>query len=184
MRMFLLLVLMINFNAKADSDIDSGGGYDFKAAEKAEAQKVKAEHDKEVAEKKAQQRKIKAAKLEAQKRADLEEKARDELSRKPESIAKISDSQLCVNAGKDIRSNTKNDFLDALKARHLTINVAKVKDKKIGLGDSECSVYASWGFPERANKSVSIDMVRNQLIYGETYLYLENGYLTSYDTHE
>lgn len=53
-------------------------------------------------------------------------------------------------------------------------------DRKVQIGMTAEQVTMSWGKPERNNRSVGLWGVHEQWIYGDTYLYFQNGVLTSY----
>jgi hypothetical protein len=55
-----------------------------------------------------------------------------------------------------------------------------VISKKILLGMTYEQIQMSWGKPQRVNRSVGAWGVREQWIYGSTYLYVENGKLASW----
>jgi hypothetical protein len=52
--------------------------------------------------------------------------------------------------------------------------------KEITLGMTKEQVIASWGSPKDKNRSVGSWGVHEQWVYHSTYLYFENGILTSY----
>jgi hypothetical protein len=52
--------------------------------------------------------------------------------------------------------------------------------KKVGLGMSTDDVIASWGRPDHVNTTVTAYGKHEQWVYGNTYLYFEDGRLTSY----
>jgi len=56
----------------------------------------------------------------------------------------------------------------------------KIMAKKIWLGMTSAMALESWGRPEDINRSVGSWGVNEQWIYVNTYLYFENGILTSY----
>jgi hypothetical protein len=55
-----------------------------------------------------------------------------------------------------------------------------VVEHKIVLGMTEEQVKLSWGKPERINRTVTRRGEREQWIYGDTYLYFENGVLDAW----
>ncbi len=57
---------------------------------------------------------------------------------------------------------------------------ATVAARKIHIGMTDEKVRASWGRPERINRSVYSFGVHEQWIYHNEYLYFEDGVLTSY----
>jgi hypothetical protein len=52
--------------------------------------------------------------------------------------------------------------------------------KKVGLGMSTDDVIASWGKPDHVNTTVTAYGKHEQWVYGNTYLYFNDGRLTSY----
>jgi len=63
-----------------------------------------------------------------------------------------------------------------------------IRDRKIGMGMSECALFASWGWPTSANRTVTRYGTRVQYVYRSTgyytstaaYVYTENGKVTSW----
>lgn len=66
------------------------------------------------------------------------------------------------------------------KRRKIKLNNALVKQESIKLGNSLCQMYAAWGLPSDRNRSVGRYGEHIQHIYGETYVYTENGIVTSW----
>lgn len=64
--------------------------------------------------------------------------------------------------------------------RAIRIDEAMAKQERIRIGISECQLFASFGLPERANRSVGSWGVHVQYIYGRTYVYTKNGAVTSW----
>jgi hypothetical protein len=58
-----------------------------------------------------------------------------------------------------------------------------VSNRKILIGMTKEMVSESWGKPSSVNRTVTGSFVHEQWIYGETYLYFENGILTSFQDH-
>jgi hypothetical protein len=54
---------------------------------------------------------------------------------------------------------------------------------QVSIGMTSDEVKASWGAPEHINKDIGSWGVHEQWIYGDQYLYFENGKLTSLQTH-
>jgi hypothetical protein len=52
--------------------------------------------------------------------------------------------------------------------------------KKVGLGMSTDDVITSWGEPDRVNTTVTAYGKTEQWIYDDTFLYFDDGRLTSY----
>jgi hypothetical protein len=57
--------------------------------------------------------------------------------------------------------------------------VEKIMAKKIWLGMTDKMARESWGTPDDINRTVGSWGVHEQWIYGNTYVYFENGILTS-----
>ncbi len=55
-----------------------------------------------------------------------------------------------------------------------------IKKKKVILGMTTEQVTLSWGWPEHINRSVGKWGEHEQWVYGSTYLYFENGIMTSF----
>lgn len=62
--------------------------------------------------------------------------------------------------------------------------INKIMKGKVSIGMTKQQVLLSWGRPEKINKSVGAWGVHEQLVYGDQYLYLENGRLSSFQTSE
>jgi hypothetical protein len=52
--------------------------------------------------------------------------------------------------------------------------------KKIAIGMPEELVYLSWGKPNKVNTTVTRTGSRKQLVYGRSYVYIENGTVTAW----
>lgn len=55
-----------------------------------------------------------------------------------------------------------------------------ISEKKVQIGMSTEQVILSWGRPEHINRSVGKWGEHEQWVYGSTYLYFENGIMTSF----
>jgi hypothetical protein len=80
-------------------------------------------------------------------------------------------------------------FQETQKRQLLTAReYTAIRDRKIGVGMSECALIASWGRPTIANRSVSRYGVRVQYVYrspgyyvsSARYVYTEDGRVTSW----
>lgn len=60
------------------------------------------------------------------------------------------------------------------------VNAQKILDEKIWLGMTDKMARESWGNPKEINRSVGSWGIHEQWIYNNTYLYFENGLLTSW----
>jgi len=58
--------------------------------------------------------------------------------------------------------------------------VQDIINKKIWIGMSSEMAVASWGEPERINKTVNADGVKEQWVYGRDYLYFKSGLLETF----
>lgn len=58
--------------------------------------------------------------------------------------------------------------------------VAEIKNKKVSMGMTEKQVLASWGRPSDINRTAGAWGVHEQWVYSGSYLYFENGRLTSW----
>jgi hypothetical protein len=68
-----------------------------------------------------------------------------------------------------------------IKAKKWPADIEKaVIDRKIRIGMTDEQVRMAWGKPETINRSVGSWGTHEQWVYGRTYLYLENGFLKSY----
>lgn len=100
-------------------------------------------------------------------------------------LIKITDLKLCEKIGKAVRSKNKSNLKDLIletNKRNL-IYVSQQTDltkKSFNLGATECEVYAAIGSPERQSRSVGSYGEHKQLIYGSSYIYIENGLVTSW----
>ncbi len=99
-------------------------------------------------------------------------------------------NEVCVYYGKALRGYLKNQFLQfpnsesvvlaEAKRRNIKLDIASVKKGTIKIGMSECSMLAAWGEPESSNRSVGRWGVHTQHVYHSTYIYTENGIITSW----
>jgi|WetSurMetagenome_2_1015567.scaffolds.fasta_scaffold06003_7 hypothetical protein len=70
---------------------------------------------------------------------------------------------------------------DSLFAKYKkTIFINTIINKKVKIGMTKNMVLDSWGEPDDINRSVGSWGVHEQWVYGENYLYFENGKLTSF----
>ena len=110
----------------------------------------------------------------------------------PESIREFDTPKFCVKYGLALRgqlpepynlaTNLQQLFNAEAVRRRLHINKDLARRESIKVGIDQCTLYASWGFPERANRSVGPWGVHSQLIYGDfgPYVYVQNGVVRSY----
>ena len=99
------------------------------------------------------------------------------------------DDMLCVNYGKALRGEKDSGIATAsnlplfrkeLKKRKLKVEDLIIKNMEVKLGMTVCSLYASFGMPAKESKSVGSWGVHIQHIYFESFVYSENGKVTSW----
>lgn len=106
-------------------------------------------------------------------------------------IRKMDKADICALYGKAIRGDAfTNQWLSfdgaqqlivsEAKKRKIKLNTALVKQGSIMLGNNLCQMYAAWGLPSDRNRSVGRYGEHIQHIYGGTYVYTENGVITSW----
>jgi hypothetical protein len=61
-----------------------------------------------------------------------------------------------------------------------TNDLRLVMRREINLGMSQEALLCSWGEPDRRNRTVTVAGEHIQWIYGKSYVYTENGIVTSY----
>lgn len=101
--------------------------------------------------------------------------------------AKIKPQKHCLALGKALRGKDA-EFTRAMIQRTAELGLgalkfdqqALIRNEKIQLGMNACMALASWGSPESVNNSVGSFGVHNQWVYPDSYLYFEQGILTSY----
>lgn len=98
-------------------------------------------------------------------------------------MADMTPDGVCASLGVLTRDGDGAVLAKARKlaaTRGLRVDEALTKRERIKLGISECQLFASFGLPERANRSVGSWGVHVQYIYGRTYVYTKNGTVTSW----
>jgi hypothetical protein len=68
----------------------------------------------------------------------------------------------------------------AIKEKYGEEKAARILAKEIWLGMTKEMAIDSWGMPQKVNRTLGTFGVHEQWIYGDTYLYFENGFLTSW----
>jgi hypothetical protein len=103
-----------------------------------------------------------------------------------------SNLEFCVNYGGFLKGQDfskqlgegkalENIFIAEAKRRNLNVDRVVVKKEIIRIGLNECTLYASWGEPDKVNNSVGRWGVHKQHVYGRgQYVYTENGRITSW----
>lgn len=81
--------------------------------------------------------------------------------------------QVFENENKLIQAKIKSDE-DRKKERE------KERASKIYIGDSEYKVLELWGEPQRKNRTVTGNGVHEQWVYGNKYIYIDNGTVTAF----
>ena len=59
-----------------------------------------------------------------------------------------------------------------------------IENGQFGIGMTECALLATMGKPDSINKTVTPRVIHKQYVYGNTYIYVENGKVSSYQTKE
>lgn len=103
-------------------------------------------------------------------------------------IAAWDDTRLCIEYGDVLRGTTlrgegRQKVIDAVWSRRLADvdSDELIRQRKIRLGISECTLHASWGRATRENRSVGSWGVRIQHVYGSrNYVYTRNGRVESW----
>ncbi|MDT7849938.1 hypothetical protein Q9292_09975 [Methylophilus sp. VKM B-3414] len=168
--MRFILILMLIPNLLFADDEPGGwvepGGYDYKAVE------AKAAKEKKEAEEKA--KKVlnnKKAKITAYQKT-------------PEYFNKLNDIDLCIKSGILERKNSDitNVVYAEIKKRNFpyTPKHPAVLKKHVQIGMSDCELLASWGKPDRINKHVTARHIHKQHVYYRTYVYSDDGFVTSW----
>jgi hypothetical protein len=81
------------------------------------------------------------------------------------------------------RKDAREAYLEAHPELPERIKKA-ISAEKIVLGMSAQDTRASWGAPSKVNKTVNMNGVSEQWVYGDTYVYFQNGTLTSWQSSE
>jgi len=109
----------------------------------------------------------------------------------PEQLSARSDDQLCKTYS-DARKvggligDLGASHLQEMQRRNLLSEneLDLVKNRQVQRGMSLCALYASWGVPNKENRSVGRWGTRIQHVYGarytRAYVYTENGIVTSW----
>ena len=86
-----------------------------------------------------------------------------------------------INAEKQRAVKAQNDRIALIKAKKLPPQIEKaILDRKVQVGMTDEQVKLSWGNPGKINRTVTVNHVSEQWVYGSsTYLYFDNGVLTS-----
>lgn len=169
MKKILSIIFAINLSSLSAEEIQTGGGYDYKAAQQAEA---------------AAFAKIKAAEkqknIRAQKKLKEQKLANEKASLKPDKLAKLKDADLCVKAGKYRNKPDLNNIYQELNKRNTSYDPVSIKNNSVKINGFECDIFAAYGKPERYNRTVTQRGTSVQMVYGDTYIYTNNGIITAW----
>jgi hypothetical protein len=77
-------------------------------------------------------------------------------------------------------TKAKLDTKQRLVSKYGAKNAAMILEGKIWLGMTSAMAKESWGEPEKVNRTVGTYGQHEQWIYGQTYLYFENGILKTW----
>lgn len=165
----LTIALVITSNLAFAEELETGGGYDYKAVEKAEYE--------------AKQKQLANAKSKAKKakKARLLKQAEDvKKSLLPDNLAKLNDGELCIKAGKYNDKPELDVILAEAKKRKLSYDENSIKSKNIKIDGFMCDVFAVFGRPDRYNRTVTKYGTKVQFVYGRSYIYTENNVITAW----
>ncbi len=102
-------------------------------------------------------------------------------------LSTVSNGQLINALGTNICRNEL--MFEEARSRELLTDdeIQLIKEEKIRIGMSETALIASWGYPNKINRSVGSYGVDKQFVYGRysrysspTYVYVENGKVISW----
>jgi hypothetical protein len=177
--LYLVALLFSSINVNAE-EYYTGGGYDPVAAEKAEKeakarQAIEDEKQNKIERKKAAAEKQRRDKIASDKKA---EKLRKELL--PENLATLKEHELCIKAGKHSNNDGFKNIISELKRRSTSYDELSIRNKQIKINGFECDVFAAYGLPQRYNRRVSARGTSVQFVYNRTYVYTDNGIITSW----
>lgn len=83
----------------------------------------------------------------------------------------------------EARSETKVLAMAEVIGRYqITLNdLPDLREKRVGIGMSECALLAAWGRPTKINTTQTATSVRKQYVYrgSNSYVYTRNGIITS-----
>lgn len=130
-------------------------------------------------------------------RKALEDLASEEEAKRvlPKAVREVEPLRLCTLYGQALRGQGfpaappfyfhDVKFAEAalgkeLRRRGLAADRKLAVAEKIRIGMSHCALYAAWGEPDRVNRSVGIWGVHTQEIYGNAYVYVQNGKVTGW----
>lgn len=109
-------------------------------------------------------------KLEKEKTIAIAENQKQKEQQKAESTA----NQANIKTQEEAQTKRKAELI----RKYGATDAQRISNGKIWLGMSDEMARASWGAPENINRTVGSWGVHEQWIYGDTYVYFENGKLT------
>lgn len=110
----------------------------------------------------------------------------------PARLRSLDISSFCAYYGAVLRGNAPNDYVNVknaarlfateAKRRGVSVNKDLVLSERIRIGINQCTLFASWGYPDDVNRTVGAWGTHSQLVYGQfgPYVYLENGVVRSF----
>ncbi|WP_372826509.1 hypothetical protein [Polaromonas sp.] len=108
----------------------------------------------------------------------------------PTMLREMSEDHFCESYGRALRGDalpalddlkdTKGFVKTESRRRRLNINDLRATSRELKLGDSQCQLYASKGFPQKTNRSVGSWGVHIQHVYRTVLVYTENGRVSAY----
>lgn len=110
----------------------------------------------------------------------------------PNLLRGLDSYAFCAHYGSVLRGDVPDDYANIknvaqffsveAKRRGMAINKDLVLKERIRIGINQCTLYASWGYPQNVSRTVGAWGTHSQLVYGEygPYVYLENGFVRSF----
>jgi len=84
-------------------------------------------------------------------------------------------------ADKNKIANSRANRIKKMEAKYKTSEFKQdIINRHVAIGMNKEMIIDSWGKPEEINRTVGTWGVHEQWVYGRTYLYVENGILTSF----
>ena len=80
----------------------------------------------------------------------------------------------------EILLKNRKEQIESLQKKYGKVNGDRIYNESIWIGMTKEMIVESWGSPNDINKTVGSWGVHEQWIYNSTYLYIENGILTSW----
>lgn len=110
----------------------------------------------------------------------------------PSRLRGLDTYAFCAHYGSVLRGDVPDDYANVknltqlfgaeAKRRGAAVNKDLVLKERIRIGINQCTLYASWGYPQDVNRTVGAWGTHSQLVYGQhgPYVYLENGVVRSF----